>query len=103
MFTDDQGARRETPEEMSIDQKLDLIIAEMHNMKSGFPRDEDGSADYEGHRKYHEQLIRTAEAQEEFWRELRLDVAKKGAWSLLLIVLGLISVGALAKLGLYQP
>jgi len=103
MFTDDQGARHETPDEMSIDHKLDLILAEMHNMKSGFPKSEDGSVDYDGHRKYHEQLIKAAEAQTEFWRELRLDIAKKGAWSLLVIVLGLVSIGLLAKLGLYKP
>lgn len=103
MFTDDQGARHETPEEMSIDHKLDLILDEMKSIRGGFPKNEDGSVDYDGHRRYHEQLIRAAEAQTEFWRELRLDIAKKGAWSLLVIVLGLVSIGLMAKLGLYKP
>lgn len=103
MFTDDHGRRLETPDETSIDQKLDLILAEMHNLRSAFPKDDDGCVDYDGHRKYHEQLIKAAEAQTEFWRELRLEIAKKGAWSLLLVVLGLVSIGLLAKLGLYKP
>ena len=103
MFTDDQGERHETQEEMSIDHKLDLILNEVKSIRSGFPKNDDGSVDYDGHRRYHEQLIRAAEAQTEFWRELRLDIAKKGAWSLLVIVLGLVSIGLLAKLGLYKP
>lgn len=103
MFPDDLGHLHETPAETSIDHKLDLILAEMHNLRSAFPKDDDGCVDYDGHRKYHEQLIKAAEAQTEFWRELRLEIAKKGAWSLLLVVLGLVSIGLLAKLGLYKP
>lgn len=100
MFPDDLGHLHETPAETSIDQKLDLILAEMHNLRSAFPKDEDGCVDYDGHRKYHEQLIKAAEAQTEFWRELRLEIAKKGVWSLIYVLCGLVAVGISAKLGI---
>jgi tetrahydromethanopterin S-methyltransferase subunit E len=44
-------------------------------------------------------MIKAAEAQTEFWRELRLDIAKKGVWGLLVVICGLILVGVSAKLG----
>ena len=100
MFTDDQGERHETPEELSIEKKLDLILAEVKHMRSAFPKDEDGDVDYEGHRKYHESLIRAAEAQAEFWNDLKREVAKKGILAALVIVLGLLWLGAQTKLGI---
>ena len=100
MFTDDQGSRQETPEEQSIEHKLDLILEEMRHIRAGFPKDEDGNADYDGHRKYHEQLIRAAEAQTEFWNDLKKEVAKKGIIAVLVIVCGLLWLGAQTKLGL---
>ena len=100
MFTDDQGARRETPEEQTIEHKLDLILAEMKSMRGAFPKDEEGNVDYDGHRKYHEQLIRAAEAQTEFWNDLKKEVAKKGVIAIIVIVCGLLWLGAQAKLGL---
>ena len=100
MFTDDQGERHETPEELSIEKKLDLILAEVKHMRSAFPKDEDGNVDYEGHRKYHESLIRAAEAQAEFWNDLKREVAKKGILAAIVIVLGLLWLGAQTKLGI---
>lgn len=100
MFTDDQGERHETPEELSIEKKLDLILAEVKHMRSAFPKDEDGNVDYEGHRKYHESLIRAAEAQAEFWNDLKREVAKKGVLAAIVIVLGLLWLGAQTKLGI---
>jgi hypothetical protein len=100
MFTDDQGARHETPEEMSIEHKLDLILDEMRSIRGGFPKNEDGAIDYEGHRKYHEKLIEAADAQTQFWRDLKLDIAKKGAWSMLTILCGLVLLGISAKFGI---
>jgi hypothetical protein len=99
MFTDDQGQTRETKEEMSIERKLDLIIDSMKRVEAGFPKNEDGTPDVEGHRKFHEAKIRAAEAEENFWRELKLDIAKKGAWGLLVIVVGLVLTGFMAKTG----
>jgi len=41
-----------------------------------------------------------ADAQEKFWIELKLEIAKKGVWGLLIVICGLIVVGVSAKLGL---
>jgi hypothetical protein len=100
MFTDDQGAKRETPEEIGIERKLDMILAELKSMQGGFPKNEDGTVDYDGHRHYHEQLIKAKEAETEFWREMKLDIAKKGLWGLLVILCGLILTGLATKLNL---
>lgn len=100
MFTDDQGTKRETPEEMSIEHKLDLILDEVKHMRNGFPKDDNGNVDYDGHRKYHEQLIRAAEAQEAFWTDLKKEIIKKGILGALVIAIGLLWLGAQAKLGI---
>lgn len=103
MFTDDQGAQHETPEELTIEKKLDLILAEVKHMRSAFPKDEDGEVDYDGHRKYHEHLIRAAEAQEAFWNDLKKEIIKKGIIGAMVIALGLLWLGAQAKLGISPP
>jgi len=100
MFTDDQGTKRETPDEMNIEHKLDLILDEVKHMRAAFPKDEDGNVDYDGHRKYHEHLIRAAEAQEAFWTDLKKEIIKKGIIGALIIALGLVWLGFQAKLGL---
>jgi hypothetical protein len=100
VFTDDQGNKQETPEELTIEKKLDLILAEVKHMRSAFPKDADGDVDYDGHRAYHEQLIATAKAQEDFWKDLKKDVAKKGILGLITLACGLLWLGAQAKLGL---
>ena len=56
MFTDDQGQRQETPEEIGIERKLDLILAKLQKMEGAFVRNDDGSVDFDGHRRYHEAL-----------------------------------------------
>lgn len=83
-----------------IDRRFDEIMAELRKINGAFPRDAEGAVDHEGHRKYHESLIRSAEAQERFWRDIRVDVAKKGIWSVIIIVLGLLVIGLQIKLGL---
>jgi hypothetical protein len=100
MFTDDQGSQRETPDELTIEHKLDLILVEVKHMRSAFPKNEDGEVDYDGHRKYHESLIRAAEAQEAFWTDLKQEIIKKGILGALVIALGLLLLGAQTKLGL---
>ena len=99
MFTDDQGQQRETPDEIGIEKKLDLILEHLTKMEGAFARNTDGTVDFDGHRRYHESMIEAAKEQAEFWRELKLDIAKKGTWGLLIIVLGLILVGVQTKFG----
>lgn len=85
-----------------LDRRFDELLAEIKKISSAFTTNEDGSTDFEGHRKFHEEKIRAAKAEAEFWRELKLEIAKKGLWSLLVIICGLVVVGAAAKLGLHK-
>jgi hypothetical protein len=100
MFTDDQGKTHETPDEIGIERKLDLILAEIRKLEGAFPRNEDGSADLEGHKRFHDTKIKAAEAEMRFWQELKLDLAKKGAWGVMVVVVGLVILGLGAKLGI---
>lgn len=83
-----------------IDRRFDEVLAELRKINGAFARNSDGSVDFDGHRKYHESMIAAAEAQTQFWNELKLEIAKKGIWGLLVIVCGLVLVGLSAKLGL---
>jgi hypothetical protein len=80
----------------ALDAKLtDHIREEMSLIGAAFP---DGDAD--GHRRAHEAMIQSAKAQQKFWEDLRLDLAKKGVWSVLIIALGLLVFGLSAKIGI---
>lgn len=81
------------------DEKLDAILAELKIIKNAFPEDESGNIDADGHRRYHEEMIKAAQAQTAFWRELKLDLAKKGLFGLLVILVGLILSGLAVKIG----
>lgn len=78
---------------LTLEQKVDEALAILATITHAFP---DGP---EAHRTAHEAMIKASAAQERFWNELKLDVAKKGLWGLLVIVFGLILVGAATKLG----
>ena len=83
-----------------LDKRFDEIMVELHKINGAFARNPDGSTDFDGHRQYHEAMIKAATAQEQFWQELKLEVAKKGIWSLLVIICGLVVVGVSAKFGI---
>lgn len=83
-----------------LDKRFDEIMDELRKINGAFARNPDGSTDFEGHRNYHEAMIKAATAQEQFWRELKLEVAKKGIWSLLVIICGLVVIGVSAKFGI---
>ena len=83
-----------------LEAKLDRILTTLHEVTGAFAKSADGSVDFDGHRRYHESMIRAANAQERFWVELKLEIAKKGVWGLLIIVVGLVAVGLSTKLGL---
>lgn len=87
-------------EARQIDDRLDEILAEVRKIHGAFPRDNNGDTDFDGHRQYHEAMIRAAEAQAAFWNELKLDVVKKGVWGAVVILCGLVITGLAAKFGL---
>ena len=79
----------------TIETQLIEIKLCVSSIKSAFPE-----GDLDGHRKYHEAKIKAAVAEEAFWTDLKLDVAKKGAWSVLIILIGLVVLGIGAKFGI---
>lgn len=85
-----------------LKRRLDEIVALLNKMSGAFAKNPDGTVDFEGHKRYHESMIRAADAQERFWVELKLDIAKKGVWGLLIIICGLVVVGLTAKIGLLK-
>jgi len=82
-----------------IDRRFDEVMSELKKIQGAFATNDDGSTDFDGHRRFHEEKLKAAKAEAEFWAELKLEIAKKGIWSLLVIVCGLVVVGASAKLG----
>ena len=88
------------PMTCEVKDQLDAILANLETIKDAFPRDRDGQPDMAGHRRGHEAEIAAARAKERFWNELRLELAKKGAWGIVLVLVGLILAGLAAKLGL---
>lgn len=86
-----------------INQKLTEILARLDTITGAFPHNDDGSIDAHGHRMAHEEAIKASKEQQEFWRGLKLDLAKNGIRGVILVVLGLAFVGALTKLGLSPP
>ena len=78
-----------------INKKVDDLTEQAKRCMNAFP---DGP---DNHRLSHEAMIKAAQAQENFWLEMKLDLAKKGAWGLTIIILGLIITGLQAKFGLW--
>ena len=92
--------QEERREYSHIDRRFDEVMCELRKINGAFVLDDMGATDFEGHRRYHEEKIRAAKAETEFWSELKLEVAKKGIWSMLVIICGLVVVGVSAKLGI---
>lgn len=82
-------------------EQLDLLLSDIHDVKSAFTLRETGETDYVGHRSYHEGAIRAAQAEEAFWRELKMKLAIKGVWGILLVLIGLLVTGIGVKLGIW--
>jgi hypothetical protein len=83
-----------------IDKRFDEIMVELHKINGAFATNPDGTVDFAGHKQYHEAMMKAATAQEQFWQELKLEIAKKGIFSLLVIICGLVVVGISAKFGI---
>lgn len=70
-----------------------VFVTELHNhILSAFP---DGT---EKHRIAHEQMIKAAQAEETFWRDLKSEIARKSIWGILHILIILVAAGLGAKL-----
>lgn len=54
------------------------------------------------HGEYHLSKINAAKAEEKFWSELKLDLAKKGLWGIVTILAGMIVLGFGAWIGTLQ-
>jgi len=76
-----------------IESMLVTLDKDLRKLSKAFPRTSLGEVDADGHRHYHEQMIRAAREQEKFWIELRADLTKKGLTAIMLIVAGLIVTG----------
>lgn len=57
--------------------------AVIHSLVRALPSKADGSPDVDGHREYHVSLIEEAQARAAFWRDLRMELLRKGLWGLL--------------------
>lgn len=54
------------------------------------------------HRNAHQTMIDAANAQKKFWDDLRLDLAKKGIWSIFIVLVGLVMTGIATKIGMIK-
>jgi hypothetical protein len=66
----------------------------MADLLKAFPNEDPVS-----HRMYHEAVMRASEEQERFWRELRVEIAKKTIWGVITILAGLVLAGVAVKFG----
>ncbi len=91
---DDALARHTDGEMPKIKAMLECSILDAkRELMHAFP---DG---IENHREAHERMIAAARAEEEFWHDLKTDIAKKSIWGILHILF-MLTIGTLAvKLG----
>jgi len=82
-----------------IDRRFDEVMTELKKINGAFAIGDDGNTDFDGHRRYHQEKLRAAKAEAEFWSQLKLEIAKKGLWSLLVIGFGLMAIGMATHLG----
>lgn len=63
-----------------LEKDVKVLIDRVDDLSKGFP-----GGDWEGHRRYHEAVIKRMEARTDLYRELRSEVAKKGLWALIVM------------------
>lgn len=59
----------------------DEILEYLKDISRAFPRNDFDEPDYEGHRRYHQQLIRRAIEADRDRQSAVQDVVKKGLWA----------------------
>ncbi|MBF8177800.1 hypothetical protein [Herminiimonas contaminans] len=62
---------------------MEILEGKVDRVLAGFP---DGDPD--GHRRFHESMIRKAEAREKFWNDMRAKLIERGVWATLLALGG---------------
>ena len=80
---------------LNLEEKIDMALGLLETISDAFP---DGPLK---HREAHESWIAAKHAETKFWQELKLDIAKKGVWGLLVVVCGLLFVGISVKVGVW--
>lgn len=85
------SVERRNRREDNLEEKIDRVISLLN---IAFPQ---GA---EEHGKVHSEWLKAKQAEAAFWTEMKLDIAKKGVFGLLIILLGLVIVGIQFKLGL---
>lgn len=78
--------------------ETELINKKISEVMAAFP-----DKDIAGHHDYHEAKLEAAKAEEKFWNELKLDLAKKGLWSIVTILSGMVVLGFAAWVGMIGP
>lgn len=73
----------------NLEQLLMGMSRELQQVSKAFPRTSIGEIDADGHRHYHEAMIRAAQQQEKFWSDLRQELMKKGLTVVLILLVGL--------------
>jgi len=63
-----------------LEKDVKVLIDRVDDLSKGFP-----GGDWEGHRRYHEAVIKRMEARTDLYRELRSELAKKGLWALIVM------------------
>ncbi|CAE6901015.1 hypothetical protein [Paraburkholderia domus] len=65
------------------DAKVVEAIRGIDELRRAFP-----GGDWDGHRRYHEAVIKRIEAREKFYQDLRTDLATKGLWAVIIALGG---------------
>lgn len=64
-----------------IEKDIKMLTERVDDLAKGFP-----NGDPDGHRLYHEATIKKIEARARFYEDLRAELAKKGIWSLIILI-----------------
>jgi hypothetical protein len=69
-----------------VETKVNEVIRRVDDLHDAFP-----GGDWDGHRRYHEAVIKRVEAREKFYQDLRTNLATKGLWALILMLTGMLA------------
>ncbi len=58
----------------------------LKQIENAFPKKPEGDPDFSGHRDYHSALIEESKSRAAMWRELRVELLRKGLWGLIGVI-----------------